>query len=109
MIWKYDLITGDYWNVLPLHEQLDLLKKHYPIGKVFEFSSILKLVREDLKGVGEIIGYEKSYYVESKTKERIEIYYTIVNTNIKVEKIHPGYLIPTIDTIRDIKIDKIIN
>ena len=49
------------------------------------------------------------YYVESKTKERKEIYYTIVNTNIKVEKIHPGYLIPTIDTIRDIKIDKIIN
>ena len=57
----------------------------------------------------QIYTIEDIYYVESKTKERKEIYYTIVNTNIKVEKIHPGYLIPTIDTIRDIKIDKIIN
>ena len=33
--WDYKNISGDFWNDLPLNEQMEYLEKYYPIGSVF--------------------------------------------------------------------------
>lgn len=107
MSWNYKNITGDYWNVLPLDEQLDLLKKHYPIGIIFD------LDKDDVRHC-KILDHVKCFlddHYSSLNGRYIwitKVEYLINGIGSGSELRHPGFLIPDKETIREIKIQSIL-
>lgn len=113
--WDYKNITAEYWNPIPIEEQLELLKKYYPIGiKCHQLGLIGDNIgKPDTSRYFTIIGYNKITLYKNDIVWK-EIYILSLkcsnpkNYEKEIESIHPGLVIPSFQDIREMKLNLIL-
>lgn len=106
--WNYNTDTR-FWGNLPLDEQLELLRKWYPIGKTFNY--ITPGLSSGIEG--SILGYVSYVYVDlggTKYMYHVALDFGSIklSPNLLPSDVHPKNLKPTLQTIREMKIESIL-
>lgn len=94
--WNYRSLKGEIFNKMSLEQQLDILKKHYPIGMVvrmFDFQ------------------YQNEYftimdYVLAGSQDW-KYYNLVVKSSSFEDKMHPGFFEPIKSELRRVKLSNL--
>ena len=108
----YEIVDGYSWNKRPINDQLEILKKWYPIGSKVVLNDSVMDALIPIDNIGAFIeghlnyigGNSDNFYILS-----IRYYYkqpSVIESSL--DEIHPGFFKPDIVELRNTKLKKIL-